>query len=118
MLRNYLLIAYRNLLKSKAFSLLNILGLAIGMAASLMILQYISFEQSYDTFHEAHKDIYRVTKLAFQSEKLVDHSAMTFTATGPDLKYRFPEVNEFTTISPMYGNCVVKSQQGAVHSIQ
>jgi putative ABC transport system permease protein len=52
MLKNYLKIAYRNLLKNKVFSLINILGLAIGMTACLLILQYVSFEMSYDNFRK------------------------------------------------------------------
>jgi putative ABC transport system permease protein len=50
MLKNYFLIAFRNLSKNKAFSFINIFGLAIGMAACLLILQYVSFELSYDNF--------------------------------------------------------------------
>jgi len=46
MIRNYITIAWRILLRQKAFSLVNILGLAIGMAACLLIVQYISFELS------------------------------------------------------------------------
>ncbi|MEM6843865.1 MAG: ABC transporter permease, partial [Bacteroidota bacterium] len=60
MLRSYLKIAYRNLLKNKVFSLINILGLAIGMAACLLILQYVTFELSYDNFHKKGDQIYRV----------------------------------------------------------
>jgi putative ABC transport system permease protein len=60
MLRNYLTTAYRNLLRHKAFSLINILGLAIGMAACLLILQYVTFQMSFDAFHENKDHIYRV----------------------------------------------------------
>ena len=52
MLRNYLLIAYRNLLRHKFFSLINLSGLAIGMASCLLILHYVWYEMSYDSFHE------------------------------------------------------------------
>ncbi|HEX9957127.1 MAG TPA: ABC transporter permease, partial [Fibrella sp.] len=60
MLTNYLKIAWRNLLRHKAFSAINIVGLAIGMAACLLILQYVAFELSYDNFHEKGDRIYRV----------------------------------------------------------
>jgi len=48
MWKNYLKISWRNLLRDKVFSLINILGLAIGIAACLFILQYVRFEMSYD----------------------------------------------------------------------
>ena len=60
MLTNYLKIAFRNLLKNKVFSLINILGLAIGMAACLLILQYVTFELSYDDFHVNKENIHRL----------------------------------------------------------
>ncbi len=60
MFRNYFKIAFRNLRKTKLFSSVNILGLAIGMTACLLILQYVNFERSYDTFHENNDRIYRL----------------------------------------------------------
>jgi ABC-type antimicrobial peptide transport system permease subunit len=61
MLRNYLKMALRNLWKNKGFSAINILGLTIGMASSLLILLWVRNELSYDRFH-AHADhIYRIT---------------------------------------------------------
>jgi len=58
MLTNYLITAYRNLIKTKAFSLINILGLAIGMTACLLILHYVNFENSYDKFQNNSDRIY------------------------------------------------------------
>ncbi len=52
MLKNYLLTTWRSISKRKGFTLLNILGLSIGLAASLLILQYVKDELSYDDFHE------------------------------------------------------------------
>ena len=52
MLRNYLLVALRNLSRNRLSSLVNILGLAMGMAAFILIIQYVRFELSYDDFHE------------------------------------------------------------------
>ena len=60
MLKNYLKIAYRNLIKTKLFSTINIFGLSIGMAACLLILHYVTFERSYDTFHGKIDQIYRL----------------------------------------------------------
>jgi putative ABC transport system permease protein len=60
MLKNYLKIAFRNLLRNKGFSTINIAGLAIGMAAAILILLWIQNEVSYDDFHENKDKIYEV----------------------------------------------------------
>ena len=57
MIKNYLIIALRSFFKHKTFTFLNILGLSLGMVASLLILQYVKYERSYDTFHSKAKDI-------------------------------------------------------------
>ena len=58
MIRNYLTIALRNLLKNKGFSFINILGLAVGMASAILILLWINDEVGYDQFHEKKDRIY------------------------------------------------------------
>ncbi|MDE3251954.1 MAG: ABC transporter permease [Bacteroidota bacterium] len=63
MLKNYLLLAYKNLRKQKMFSLINILGLTVGITCCLMIFLYILNEFSYDNFHKNGKDIYRVMRV-------------------------------------------------------
>lgn len=60
MLRNYLTIAYRNLIRNKAFSMTNILGLAIGLACSILILLWVQDELSWDRFHKEIDRLYRV----------------------------------------------------------
>jgi putative ABC transport system permease protein len=94
MFKNYFKIASRNLLRNKAFSLLNILGLAIGLAACLFILQYVSFELSYDRFHANAPDIYRVINDRYQNGKLIQHGTVTYSAIGKAMKDDFPEVLE------------------------
>ena len=61
MIRNYLLIAKRVLLNKFIFTLLNISGLALGIAASVLIFHYISFEESFDSFHSNSENIYRLS---------------------------------------------------------
>ena len=61
MFKNYIKIAYRNLLKYKAYSLTNIFGLAVGIAATILILLYIRFELSFDDFHATGARLYRVS---------------------------------------------------------
>ena len=82
MLKNYLKIAYRNLIKTKLFSTINILGLSIGMAACLLILHYINFEQSYDQQHSRIDQIYRL-----RYERISENgSAVRFASCTPSAK--------------------------------
>jgi len=94
MFRNYLITACRNLLRNKFFSLINITGLAIGMAACILIAQYVVFESSYDVFHANYKNIYRLVNVRHYPTN-TDKSIGCVTALGPTLKETFPEVKEF-----------------------
>ncbi len=90
MISNYLKIAGRNTLKNKVFSLINIFGLAIGLAACFLILQYVHFELSYDQFHEQADRIYRVIREGGRTKGATNHPGV-----GPALKADFPEVQEY-----------------------
>ena len=90
MFTNYLKIAYRNLLKNKVFSLINILGLAIGMAACLLILQYVRFELSYDDFRNA--ALYRVVEYSYMNGEAAERRAQTTPALALALREDIPEV--------------------------
>ena len=70
MIKNYLKIAFRNLLRNKAFSIINISGLAIGMASAMLILLWIQNEISYDQFHANKDRIYEAWNRATFSGKL------------------------------------------------
>jgi putative ABC transport system permease protein len=92
MWRNYVLIAWRNLKKNRVFSFINILGLAIGMAACLLILQYVRFQLGFDAFHAKADRIYRVSMQHTSSDGVPHHFARNFAAAGPALQLNFPEV--------------------------
>ncbi len=71
MLRNYLKVAWRNLLRNKIYSIINICGLAIGLAVCMQIVLYTGHEYSYDKFHENINDIYRVeTEIKFGNDPI------------------------------------------------
>ncbi|MEQ9438241.1 MAG: ABC transporter permease [Cyclobacteriaceae bacterium] len=109
MLRSYLKIAYRNLLKNKVFSLINIFGLAIGMVACLLILQYVQYELSYDNFHENGDRIYRVgVAWYYPTGELEENDAGNFGAAGPAMKADIPEVEAFARFRPWFGNTLIK----------
>src|ERR1700710_1871115 len=62
MIKNYLLLAFKNLKKQKVFSLINILGLTVGITCCLMIFLFIRHETGFDGFHKNAKNIYRVVR--------------------------------------------------------
>jgi putative ABC transport system permease protein len=95
MIRNYVAIAFRNLLRHKLFSALNITSLAIGMAAFFLIAQYVRFEFSYDTFHRNANRIYRVTNMRVHADGHINHQATNHPAAGPALKDEFPEIENY-----------------------
>lgn len=103
MIKNYLRIAIRSFLKHKSFTFLNVVGLSLGMVASLLILQYVKYEHSYDAFHSKAKDIYRVNYNQWQNGKLRFECAAAVPAVGPALKNNFPEVLRFTRLYPVSG---------------
>ena len=94
MFKNYVITAYRNILRNKYFSTINILGLAIGMAVCIMIAQYIVYEISYDRFHQNYEHIYRLVNVRHYPTH-TDESAGSVVALGPAMKDVFPEVKEF-----------------------
>ncbi len=92
MLRNYLLIAYRNLWHNKVYALINILGLGIGLTAALFIFQYVQFERSYDNFHTNVDNIYRVTLQATINGNQRSPVPVAPSDFGPAAKRECPEV--------------------------
>src|ERR1700733_5479058 len=100
MIKNYFKTAWRNLWKNKVFSLINILGLSLGMAACLLILQYVNFELSYDHFNKNAANIYRVINDRYQNNKLIQHGTITYSGIGKAMKTDFPEVAENARVLP------------------
>lgn len=100
MLKNYIRSAIRNFQKNKGFSFLNIIGLAIGIASSLLIMQYVKYEKSYDTFHNDSDRIYRVQYNGYSNGNLNFECAAAVPAVGPALKDNFDEVIEQVRLLP------------------
>jgi putative ABC transport system permease protein len=106
MLKNYFTIAWRSLKKNKVFSFINIAGLAIGMAACLLIMQYVSFQLSYDQFNKNADDIYRVYNDRYQNGKLIQHGTITYSAIGKAMQDDFPEVINHARVVPWGQNII------------
>lgn len=92
MFQNYFKIALRNITKRRVYSLLNIIGLAIGMTCCLLLLQYVDYEFSYDKFHPKADNIYRLELDSYQNGQLAWKSATSYPAIVPSMKKDFPEV--------------------------
>ena len=91
MLRHLLTIAIRNILKHFNYSILNILGLAIGISSFLFILIYVTDELKYDRFHENHEQIYRMNRLYDSNDINEDAATMSFPF-GPALAADYPDM--------------------------
>lgn len=101
MLRSYFTISFRYLLKNRTFSAINITGLALGMAAALLIYEYTSFEKSYDRFHNSAENIYRVTTVWNKNLTPNDVRATTMPWAGPSVKEAFSEVTDFARLTKL-----------------
>lgn len=94
MIKNYFKIAWRNLWKNKTFSAINIFGLSIGIAAFLLIVNYLRFEYSFDDAHLKKDRIFRVPMSTTEKEGKQQTFAFTYPALAPAMKKDFPEVEE------------------------
>lgn len=99
MFRNYLKTALRSLSRQKVYTLINIGGLAIGLATCIMIMLYILYELSYDRFFDNHQQIHRVAVRATISGDLLD-VAVTSPPMGTTLSNEFPEVISSARVLP------------------
>ena len=98
MIKNYLKVAFRKLWSHKAFSFINIIGLAIGMTACFLIYLYVTFELSYDTFHSKADRIYRVVADIKTPTEVINASGPSW-AVPPNAKDEFPEVEHFVRVA-------------------
>lgn len=98
MYKSYFKIGWRNLLKNKTYSFINIGGLAIGLTCCIAIGLYIWDEYSYDRFHGRYKDIYRVVDQQNQAGTIYN-VALTPAPLGAALKADFPEVQNFCRLT-------------------
>lgn len=118
MLFSYFRTALRTFLKHKSYTALNIIGLSLGLVASLFIWQYVQYERSYDTFHSKASDIYRVQYNQYQQGKLRFECAAAVPAVGPALTSNFPEVLRFTRLYPVSGVISYESPHGLVSFLE
>lgn len=97
MLRNFLKIAYRNMLKSKAHTVINITGLAVGLAATLLILIWVKYETSVDAWHTNKAHLFQVYETQFYDNK-TEGTRTTPGLLAAEMKRVLPEVAFSTTM--------------------
>lgn len=116
MLRNYFKIAYRNIARNKAFSFINILGLAVGLATCILMVSYIYSELGYD---QQHKNADRLFRIAYKANKKVVSEDKSWASTSAPiaggLKSDMPEVEQSTRLLkfPNLDKMLLKYDRGA-----
>ncbi|MEO5592760.1 MAG: ABC transporter permease [Chitinophagaceae bacterium] len=103
MIKNYFKVAFRSLVKRKAYTLINVFGLATGMAVCLLILLFIQSELGYDAFHKNAKNIYRVVLDRKYPGRSTAYS-MIPSSIGKAIQQEYPEVLQSTRLFDIVGN--------------
>ncbi|MCE7993551.1 MAG: ABC transporter permease [Roseivirga sp.] len=110
MLRNYLVVSFRNFRSQKGYGFINLSGLIVGITACLLITLHVLEEVTYDNFHPKASQTYRVVMDMYGQGELKTKSAPVYPAVGPGLLADFPEVEMYTRILP-FGDGVYSVKQ-------
>lgn len=94
MIRNYIKVALRHLLRNKGITVINISGLAIGMACCILIVLFVKYELSYNSFHKNSSSIYRVNSVIKGKEGYVGEMSVSQFGTAPNLKLELSRIKE------------------------
>ncbi|MEJ7645537.1 MAG: ABC transporter permease [Chryseolinea sp.] len=120
MIRNYMTSVFRYISRNKGFTFINVLGLAIGMMACMLITQYVLHEFSYDDFHSKRDQIFRIQLDRYNKGELSTRWASGAAGIGPDLKSNFPEVKHIVRMrggsSVMANGDVFFKEEGIYYS--
>jgi putative ABC transport system permease protein len=116
MLKNYLKTAFRNLKRNKSYALINVLGLAVGIAASLLIFLVIQFESSFDDFHKKKNHIYRVGT-RFSTQDGFDYAGGVSFPVAAALRLDFPQIKEVASIYRNGGQITVEDETAQLKKI-
>lgn len=97
MINNYLKVAWRNLMKNKTFSFINIFGLSVGLTCCMLISIYLYHELSYDNYHKNADRLYQLGT-TFVKEGKEDHTANTPSPMAMAMQMDFPEIEKTTRL--------------------
>lgn len=118
MFRNYIKIAWRNLLRNRVYAIINIAGLALGISACLVIFLSVHFELGYDNFHPGKENIYRVVAELGSMEKGF-HKMASVPDPAPDaLAGQFSGVESLAGIHPIRVKAAVKGENGEIKKFE
>ncbi|HEX8060693.1 MAG TPA: ABC transporter permease, partial [Cyclobacteriaceae bacterium] len=106
MIKNYLKVAFRSLIKQKAYAAINILGLSIGIASCLLIVLFVTDEFSYDKFHAKADRIYKFTLERIYPNHRTNYAVVPHSF-GAVMPKDFPEVEAVTRVQGPFGNAIV-----------
>lgn len=95
MIQSYFKIAWRNLTKHRVFTIVNILGLSIGIIACLLILQFVRYEQNYDKISPNTPQLWRAYNETVSNGEVITQDGNTHPILGPSLKADLPEIKDF-----------------------
>lgn len=115
MIRNYIKIAFRNLLRNKLYSFINIGGLSLGLTACILIMFYVSHEYSYDKFHADSERIYQLEGKAEFGDQTIFMQNFSPVVAG-DLVEKSPSVEAGLRINSEYKPVIVKTTEGTPQS--
>jgi len=114
MLKNYLKIALRNLARHKGYAFINVMGLAVGIAASVLVMLYVIDELGYDRFHENADRIHRVTADWSNKGDSKIHQLGTPWILAKTIRDKYPQVEALTQISGPLGDIVLRKDELAL----
>ncbi|MCP5050063.1 MAG: FtsX-like permease family protein [bacterium] len=114
MIRHYLKIMSRFMLKNKILFTITLLSLAVGIVASMLIFLYVNYERSYDHFVENPGQVYRVIMSQYKEKQLTMQISQSPAPMGPSLKEKFPEVTDFARITD-WENSVISFNEKAIN---
>src|SRR5215813_2588749 len=98
MFRNYFKTAWRSLVTGKSFSVINVTGLAVGMAGAILILLWLQNEISFDKFHDNKNNLYQVYGLGSNVDGHQQEISVVSQPIGPFLKQNYPEVEAISRV--------------------
>ena len=116
MIKNYFKTAFRNLRRNKSYAVINMLGLAIGIAACLLIFLVVRFETSFDNFHSKKNSIYRIGT-EFHNQDGVSYSDGIAFPAAPALRLDFPQLKEVASIFRQGGQITAENGNGPLKKI-
>src|SRR5215467_5962406 len=100
MFKNYFTVAFRNLWRNKLFSIINVVGLSLGLACCILIFLYTKDEVSYDRFQAKKNQLFRVTAEMIDKDGHSQFKAgKTGSVHGPAFKREIPEIQDFVRVS-------------------